>query len=82
MQKLLYTFIQTILFSAVSCIGFTNLLQAQDIPFIQPVTADQIPASPEIMGSWADTCGHLFSTLAGGGSNRYRAHIYPKVTAE
>lgn len=41
------------MFSAASCIGFTNLLQAQDTPFIQPVTADQIPASPEI-GAYKD----------------------------
>lgn len=46
MRKLLYTFIQTGLFAIISCIGLS--LQAQDAPFIQSVSADQIPDSQEM----------------------------------
>ncbi|MGG7666325.1 M12 family metallo-peptidase [Dyadobacter sp. BHUBP1] len=46
MRKLLYTFIRTGLFTVISCIGLS--LQAQDTPFIQSVSADQIPDSPEM----------------------------------
>ncbi len=46
MRKLLYTFIQTGLFVIISSIGFS--LQAQDTPFIQSVSADQVPDSPEM----------------------------------
>lgn len=46
MRKLLYTFIQTGLFTVISCIGLS--LQAQDTPFIQSVSTDQIPDSPEM----------------------------------
>lgn len=46
MRKLLYTFIQTGLFAVVSCISLS--LQAQDTPFIQSITTDQIPDSPEM----------------------------------
>ncbi|MBO9615754.1 MAG: zinc-dependent metalloprotease [Dyadobacter sp.] len=46
MRKLLYTFIQTGLFAIISCVGLS--LQAQDTPFIQPVSASQIPDSQEM----------------------------------
>lgn len=46
MRKLLYTFIRTGLFAVISCVGLS--LQAQDTPFIQLVTSDQIPDSPEM----------------------------------
>lgn len=46
MRKLLYIFIRTGLFTVISCIGLS--LQAQDTPFIQSVSADQIPDSPEM----------------------------------
>lgn len=46
MRKLLYTSIQTVLLIIVPSIGIH--LQAQDTPFIQPVTAGQVPDSPEM----------------------------------
>ncbi|WP_342084519.1 hypothetical protein [Dyadobacter sp. OTU695] len=46
MRKLLYAFIQTVLLVIVP--GIDIHLQAQDAPFIQPVTADQVPDSPEM----------------------------------
>lgn len=46
MRKLLYIFIRTGLFAIISCISL--LLQAQDTPFIQSVSTDQIPDSPEM----------------------------------
>ena len=46
MRKLLYNFIQTALFTVISSLGLS--LQAQDTPFIQSLSADQIPDSPEM----------------------------------
>lgn len=46
MRKLLYNIIQRALLVVVSCIGIP--LQAQDTPFIQSVSADQIPDSQEM----------------------------------
>lgn len=48
MKKLLYTFIETVLLKVVLCIGFAIPLQAQDTPFIQSVSANQIPDSQEM----------------------------------
>lgn len=46
MRKFLYTFIQTGLFVVISCIGLS--LQAQDTPFIQSLSVDQVRDSPEM----------------------------------
>ena len=46
MRKLLYTSIQTVLLVVVLSLG--THLQAQDTPFIQSATADQVPGSPEM----------------------------------
>nr|WP_295929696.1 M12 family metallo-peptidase [uncultured Dyadobacter sp.] len=48
MQKLLYSFIQTVLCTTTAYVGLTPPLQAQDGPFIQSVAAHQLPESPEI----------------------------------
>lgn len=67
MRKLLYTFIQTGLFAVISCVGLS--LQAQDTPFIQLVTSDQIPDSPEMaayrerLRKNPDITGYHFITL-------------------
>ncbi|MGV3604528.1 MAG: T9SS type A sorting domain-containing protein [Dyadobacter fermentans] len=46
MRKLLYTFLQTSLFTVISCIGVS--LRAQETSFIQPVAVGQVPDSPEM----------------------------------